>query len=462
MVSWSLKRRFVYIAIFLTVFAIIFAWWLVITYYEPPTCFDGKQNNTEVGIDCGGACQYLCPFQSAEPVVLFSRSFEVTNNVYNAIAYVENPNFDIGVLRMEYVFKLYDKSNNLIAERKGSTFISAGKISPIFEGGIETNGIEPKRTFFELINENEWIKVRATSESPFVVKDKNLTNQDTFPRLSAVLENKSIQEYKDIEVVAVIFNANENAIATSRTFIDILPKKSKENLVFTWPRPLEKELEACTAPVDVMLLLDTSGSMNNDNDDPPQPLTDAKVAAADFVNKLSTNDRTGLITFATKSSVLSTLTADHSKTSELINKIEILPEEELGSTNPGDGLLDSVRVDADDNQNREGVEKILILLTDGIANEPEDPGGELYALQQVEKVKQAGFKVYTIGLGEEVNALFLQNLASTPATSDDKYFYKAGTSKDLISVYEQISDKICEKGAAIIDIIPRLPDIPLE
>ena len=118
---------------------------------------------------------------------------------------------------------------------------------------------------------DQWKKVVPTTESPFIIKDKNLTNADSRPRLSAVLENKTVQEYKDVEVVTVIFNAKNNAIATSRTFVDILPKKGEVDLVFTWPLPLETELEACTIPVDVMLLLDTSGSMNNDNDDPPQP-----------------------------------------------------------------------------------------------------------------------------------------------------------------------------------------------
>ncbi len=463
MLSWSLKRRFTYIITTLTVLAVLVAWWLFVTYYEPPTCFDGKQNATEAGVDCGGDCLYLCPFQSSDPVVLFSRSFEIANGVYSAVAYIENPNFDIGVQNIKYIFKLYDASNQLIAEREGTTFITAGKISPIFEGGIQTEGgKEPRRTFFELIDENKWTKVVPTSESPFIVKDKNLTSADTRPRLSAVLENRTVEEFKDVEVVTVIFNANRNAIATSRTFVDLLPRKSEVDLVFTWPQPLETELEACTVPVDVMLLLDTSGSMNNDGDDPPQPLTDAKNAAADFLSRLTAQDRAGLITFATDSTIAQSFSNNHEATTNILNAVSILPEEELGATNPGAGIFDAYRVLQSDERNREGVEKVLVLLTDGIANEPEEPGGEPYALSAAAAAKQLGYKVYTIGLGEEVNSAFLQQLASTPQSLDERYFYKAGTSKDLIGVYENISDAICERGPAIIDVIPRVPDRVVE
>jgi Mg-chelatase subunit ChlD len=447
----------------LSVIAVVFGWLLFMKYYEPPSCFDGKQNAEEAGVDCGGECAHLCEHQFSKPVVLFSRSFEVAGGVYSSVAYVENPNFDIGVEGIGFVFKLYDSSNRLVATKEGTTFIAAGKISPIFVGGIRTEGgVEPTRTVFELLDSKEWKKVAPSTDSPFLVKDVSLTDASNRPRLFAVVENKTVNEYKDIEVVTVIYNANKNAIATSRTFIDIVPKKGQKELVFTWPEPLAIELEACTVPVDVMLLLDTSGSMNNDGVNPPQPLTDAKNAAAEFLARLSEDDRAGLITFATNAQTLQRFSENHQQTINILRNVSILPEEEVGSTNTGAGILNATRALQTDSLNRSSVEKVMVLLTDGIANEPEEPGGEPYALSQARLAKQIGYRMYTIGLGSEVNAEFLRELATTPLSPMEQYFYRAGTSKELIGIYENISDAICERGAAIIEIIPRIPDRVVE
>lgn len=463
MVSWSLKRRIVYIVGTLSVVAIFLGWFIFVTSYQAPSCFDDIQNQKEEGIDCGGPCDELCADKIADPVILFSRSFKVADGVYNSVAYVENLNFDIGTPSIGYVFKLFDENNELIIEREGKTFISAGRISPIFEGGIITGEKIPTKTFFEFTNNPSWFRVEKRLESPFVIKNKTLVNTDTSPRINAVLENISPDELKEFEVVTTVFNALDNAIATSRTVIDYLPKRSSVDLVFTWPEPFTKELEVCAVPVDVMLLLDTSGSMNNDGDEPPQPLTDAKEAAALFVSRLTEIDRSGLVSFATNAKVEQGITPNHSMTENSINVLEILPEEEAGFTNMGDAIENSVSTlnlsprRQSKSQDVE-VRKVIVLLTDGEANAPEDPGGEEHALNKVSIAKNEGYSVYTIGLGEKVNSEFLTEIASINEESEEKQFYKASNSKDLSSIYGKISESICERGPAVIEIIPRISD----
>lgn len=457
MASWSLKRRVTYISIVLGFFAIILGWFLFVSFYEPATCFDGKQNGLEAGPDCGGECEFLCPFQVADPVVLFSRAFEITDGTYSAVAYIENPNFNIGNSMVPYTFKFYNENNVLILEQKGKTFISAGSISPIFEGPIFSEQ-KIARTVFEVNDNEEWKYVRGVSGSPFIIKNKQLLEADTRPRVEAIIENTTVTPYEDIEVVTVVYNALENAIATSRTFVETLPRKATAPVIFTWPEPFAKELEACTAPVDVALLIDVSGSMDDDNENPPQPLTDAKNAAIEFVKRLSDKDRTSVITFATRSTVFHDFIKDHERTSTTISSIVIPPIEESGTTNMGDAIKNAeLLLDRSTTQDPTR-EQVIILLTDGIANEPEDPGGEPYALSFAKSAKSKGYTIYTIGIGEGVNAPFLRELATLETSSDNQYFFRAATSKDLSGIYANISDAICERGAAIIDIIPRLPD----
>ncbi|MBU6431623.1 hypothetical protein KGQ29_04640, partial [Patescibacteria group bacterium] len=77
MSSWSQKRKSIYFLIFaafLFSFIILPAYFI---FYKAPTCFDGKQNGDEKGVDCGGSCVNLCRSQYLEPNIIWSRVIEV-------------------------------------------------------------------------------------------------------------------------------------------------------------------------------------------------------------------------------------------------------------------------------------------------------------------------------------------------------------------------------------------------
>jgi hypothetical protein len=71
--SWGTKRRnLILFTLFLFIFIpVSFISFLI--FYNPPSCFDLKQNGGEQGIDCGGTCQLVCTNQAFEPVVLWER-----------------------------------------------------------------------------------------------------------------------------------------------------------------------------------------------------------------------------------------------------------------------------------------------------------------------------------------------------------------------------------------------------
>ena len=128
MVSWSTRRKSLYIigTMLVFLFALALPVWFVT--YKAPSCTDGLKNQGELGIDCGGPCSLLCKAHALDPIVRWQRAFKVKDGVYNALAYVENPNLDSGVRKISYRFKLYDSGNLLIYERQGSTFIPPKKI----------------------------------------------------------------------------------------------------------------------------------------------------------------------------------------------------------------------------------------------------------------------------------------------------------------------------------------------
>lgn len=239
MVSWSTRRKSIYIGGTLLVFLFALALPLWYVTYKAPSCTDGLQNQGERGIDCGGPCSLLCKAEALDPIVHWQRAFKIKNGLYNATAYVENPNLDSGIERMSYRFKLYDSDNLLIYERLGETFIPPQKIFGIFESNITTGSRVPTRTLFEFLGSPVW-KTGFIKEPMLVVSNKVFSEQDGLPYLTASLENRSGSPIYNVEVVAILYDYLDNAIASSRTIVESIGKGAAVSIVFTWPTVLEK------------------------------------------------------------------------------------------------------------------------------------------------------------------------------------------------------------------------------
>lgn len=237
MSAWAAKKRTLYFLVVLAAFLLVVGVSVFFATRHTPTCSDGRQNQNEAGVDCGGACALRCAFQVPDPIIRFARSFKVATGIYNAVALVENTALDVGTDRIAYVFKLYDSKNILVAQRAGETYLPPKRLVPIFEGGIRTGERIPARTFFEFTALPRWKRTEPAIEDGLAVGDIVLSGEANAPRLQASLSNTSVREARAIEVVAVIYDTDDNAIAASKTVVDALEKDATARLVFTWFEP---------------------------------------------------------------------------------------------------------------------------------------------------------------------------------------------------------------------------------
>ena len=240
MASWATHRRLIYTLSIIGFLAAVLAYPLFSFLYEKPTCFDGKQNQGEAGIDCGGSCELLCAFEAVAPVILCSKSLEVEPGLYDAVAYVENPNVGAGVRSIPYSFKLYDDKGILVAERAGSTFINPKERLTVFEGRIETGKRIPVRTFFEFIAAPAWEKTKGASPV-LVIRNQVFTGDEEKPKLRAEIVNNLLDVVENITVTALIFDRNDNIVAASKTEVDRLIPESSKTISFIWPQKLSDE-----------------------------------------------------------------------------------------------------------------------------------------------------------------------------------------------------------------------------
>ncbi len=219
----------------LAVFALIAGVVYMTKYYQPPSCSDKIQNQGENGPDCGGPCSVVCAAQVTQPIISWSRSFESGKGAYNAVAYIENPNPNLGVREAVYRFKLYDQNDVFILERVGKTYIRPNEQFAIFEPRIPVGERIPKRTFFEFLSFSDWIKIEG--QKPDISVKAPIPETGPTPSVSVSLTNKDNLSVQDIRVVAVVYDKDNNAMAASASAVDSIPAESSSEVVFTWPVP---------------------------------------------------------------------------------------------------------------------------------------------------------------------------------------------------------------------------------
>lgn len=157
------------------------------------------------------------------------------------------------------------------------------------------------------------------------------------------------------------------------------------------PRKPQKFSPSSIEVNDIILCIDVSRSMLAE-DIKPNRLEVAKERIREFA-KMRPTDRIAVVIFSEKVITLLPLTTDPTLVDKVLSEISI---GYLGSgTNIGDGLALSVARAV----NSETKNKVIVLLTDGVANV-----GTLTPIQAAEEAKKHGIKVYTIGLGTDNDA----------------------------------------------------------
>jgi len=236
--GWGSKRKLVYIiaAIFIVLTALVAFY--VFFFNQAPSCMDGKQDGNETGIDCGGPCTSICSNQAHSPTVLWSRAFPVAtttdgSSLYTAAAYVQNANVGAGAKNIHYSFQLFDSNNALILERTGVTDLPPVQTIPIVETGINVGTRTVARTLFSFSEVPEWHIVPAGTLPALALSSETLASDGT--RLSATITNNSLFSIKNLTAVAVVFDANNNALAASKSVVSQLASHASQNIVFTWP-----------------------------------------------------------------------------------------------------------------------------------------------------------------------------------------------------------------------------------
>ena len=185
---------------------------------------------------------------------------------------------------------------------------------------------------------------------------------------------------------------------------------------------------ACFNAVDVMLVIDRSGSMSG------QAYTDARTASTNFVRNLhltaATNDQAGLVSYNPTATLNHVLTNNAAALEQAIHG--------LGPATNGTCIscgLTAAQAELVSPRHRADALPILVLLSDGVPHDFDTPSNALYNAQQA---KNAGTRVFTVGLSTGVDQVLMSEMASSPGD-----FYYTTNSAQLAALFDAIATIIC-------------------
>lgn len=234
--SWAAKRQILYLLIVLLFIGAVSSYPIYIFFIKhTPTCFDNIMNQNEKGIDCGGVCIKACLDQVVpQPLVDWARIFPVSGSIYNLVAHIQNPNVTYIGTPTRYLFKVFDRQNILINAIENEISIPPAHTFAIFEQGVDADKRIPDHVTFEFTNNVNWLKYSG-DQTELAVSDEVLSGASSTPRLDAVISNRTTNVYKNVEVIAILYDGTGNAVQSSRTFVPILGDHDSKNVTFTWP-----------------------------------------------------------------------------------------------------------------------------------------------------------------------------------------------------------------------------------
>ena len=207
-------------------------------------------------------------------------------------------------------------------------------------------------------------------------------------------------------------------------------------------------------PRDVILVLDTSGSMEGEK------LLQAKEALSYVLRHLNAEDRFNVITFSTG---LKRYANDLRPVSEADEAAEwVQRSQALGGTNINLALLDALSlVDAQDSSERP---MVLIFLTDGLPTEGVTEIEQILA--NVEATAPANARLFPFGVGNDVNTVLLDTLAEQNRGTTGYVRPHESITEEVSALYAKIktpvlTDIALDFGGVITDdIYPyTLPDL---
>lgn len=243
-----------YLALFLTI-----SYLLYLPFKPPETCSDGRKNQNEIGIDCGGVC-VSC---QAEPVLDDIVVTETTwvsggnGNKFDLVAKISNPNNDYGASFLTYVFQAKNSSGVVFFEKSGTSFILPKEEKYIV--AISVPLLESPSNISVVLSDVGWEKFSGYKEKPsldvYNRRFEYISSGVGFGEAKGLVVNNSPFDFADIGIVVVLRDGRSRIIAAQKTDMQTIRSGERRDFTLKWPDSFPGNVERVEVQTDANVYL---------------------------------------------------------------------------------------------------------------------------------------------------------------------------------------------------------------
>ncbi|MFZ1654359.1 MAG: hypothetical protein WBO92_03560 [Candidatus Moraniibacteriota bacterium] len=218
------------------------------------TCFDGKQNQDEQGIDCGGACANVCiaRIEGNDLLVREIAFVPADRGRYDIIARVFNPNNDIGASSFRYALFLRDASGQELTRVQGTSFILPQETKTLLAFNLEPSRI-PVKAVIEL-SDFQWTRTQDHRAKPALnIYGKRYVERpdpSVFGAVVGTLVNESTYDLRTIHVKVVLRDAAGTPLAANQSEMKTVTVGREQDLRIVFPQSFAGTVAQVDAEVE--------------------------------------------------------------------------------------------------------------------------------------------------------------------------------------------------------------------
>ncbi len=230
---------------YLAIFSII-AFVIYLIVRPDATCSDGKQNQAEKGIDCGGPCSPCKEIFEAKDLDVQEVIFlSAENGSYDVVAKINNSNEKAGSANFGYTFTLKDGAGSIISSREGNTFILPSDTKYIVEIGLNISGGAIPASVEFAVKEIKWEALEGALKPQIGIYEKSfgIDPSGVGSRAEGTLRNESIYDLKKIEIAIILRNERGKIVGINKTLRESVRGKEQQDFQVTWPKPILDNVE---------------------------------------------------------------------------------------------------------------------------------------------------------------------------------------------------------------------------
>jgi len=237
--------RFLKRLVIIFVYLVIFGSMGSLIYYSvkpDPTCKDGKKNQKEEMVDCGGPCAPCIKEIIAQDLKIEEKYFVYGNaNRFDVMAEIYNPNDKYGAAKFKYEFKLLDQSGAILSREEGENFILPKERKNIINLNLYSP-VNPYTVDFS-ISEIKWEELLEYEEPKLNIYSKDYSAEADKNTVFGLLKNESYYDFNSVEIDIVLRGKDGKPVALGKNEMRTIKSQEQRDFKIIWPYRFGAEVE---------------------------------------------------------------------------------------------------------------------------------------------------------------------------------------------------------------------------